>query len=72
MFFKVKCKLFTGKELQKLEERINAWLDENPDIQIIHVGQLSQFLTDKYSSHTIISVFYEKEGKKPLEKESYI
>ena len=68
----MKCKLFTGKELQKLEERINTWLEENLDIQIIHVGQSNQFLSEKYPSHTIISVFYEKEGKKPLEKDSYI
>ncbi|MFX0188832.1 MAG: hypothetical protein ACFE8A_13990 [Candidatus Hodarchaeota archaeon] len=68
----MKCKLFTSKELQKLEERINIWLEENPEIQIIHVGQSTQFLTENYPSHTIISVFYEKEGKKPLEKDSYI
>ena len=68
----MKCKLFTGKEINKMEERINTWLGENPDIQIIHVAQSNQFLTEKYPNHIIISLFYEIEGKKPLEKESYI
>jgi len=68
----MKCKIFTGKEILKLEERINTWLNENPDIQIIHVSQSNQFLSEKYPSHTIISIFYEKQGKPSEEKESYI
>jgi len=56
----MKFKIFAGKEFSKIEERVNAWLEENQDIKIIHVGQSTQFLTEKYPSHTIISVFYEK------------
>ena len=55
-----------------MEERINTWFDENMDIQIIHVSQSTQFLTEKYPTHTIISVFYEKEREKPEDKEGYI
>ena len=68
----MKCKIFTGKEINKMEERINTWFDENMDIQIIHVSQSTQFLTEKYPTHTIISVFYEKEREKPEDKEGYI
>lgn len=58
----MKFKIFSGKEFSKIEERINSWLEENLDIKIIHVGQSTQFLTEKYPSHTIISVFYEEES----------
>ena len=68
----MKFKIFEGKQINKLEEKINTWLEENSDIQIIHVGQSTQFLTENYPSHTIISVFYDKERTKRLEKESYI
>lgn len=68
----MKCKIFAGKQIDKIEERINSWLEENSDIQISHVGQSTQFVTENHPSHIIISVFYEKERKIPLEKESYI
>ena len=58
----MKFKIFAGKDFNKIEERVNNWLEENPDIKIIHIGQSTQFLTEKYPSHTIISVFYEKES----------
>jgi len=58
----MKFKIFAGKDFSKIEERINTWLEENQDIKIIHVGQSTQFLTEKYPSHTIISVFYEKKS----------
>lgn len=69
---KMKCKIFEGKQINKIEEKINTWLEENSDVQIIHVGQSTQFLTETAPSHTIISLFYEEERKKHLEKESYI
>ena len=68
----MKCRIFEGKQINKIEERINTWLEKNSDIQIIHVGQSTQFSAESYPSHTIISVFYEIESKKPLEKEDYI
>ena len=68
----MKFKIFAGKDFSKIEERINNWLEENLDIKIIHVGQSTQFLTEKYPSHTIISIFYEKESLKSLETEDYI
>ena len=68
----MKCKIFEGKQINKIEEKINTWLEENSDVQIIHVGQSAQFLTENTPSHTIISVFYEEERKRNPQKKRVI
>ncbi|MFX1260030.1 MAG: hypothetical protein ACFFAN_19445 [Promethearchaeota archaeon] len=68
----MKCKIFTGKEINNLEEKINNWLKENANLQIIHVSQSNQIPTGTYPSHVIITIFYEIEKDLSAEKESYI
>lgn len=69
---KMKCKIFTGKEINILEEKINNWLKENPSLQIIHVSQSNQIPTGTYPSHIIITIFYEIGKEISTEKDNYI
>lgn len=54
----MRFKIFKARTEKQLEEVVNLWLDENPDVRIVSSSQ-SQKET-RMASETVLSVFYSK------------
>jgi len=56
-----KIKFFEAETSEKLEEKIQKWLEKNPNIRIITVSQSEKSRTDQYEETSIrIFIFYKE------------
>jgi len=67
----MRVEIFGGGNEIMLQEEINEWLEQHPDIQVRFVTQSSVELTG--GCYCVISVWYEdlRADDKDLEKEAY-
>lgn len=59
----MRCKIFTGKDVKQLEEKINNWFEQSPKLEIIYVAQSYQ------PRRIAISIFYDNRLEKNFQKE---
>jgi hypothetical protein len=52
----MKIRVFTVTHSNQMEEPVNRWLEENPDIEIHHVHQSESMNADSWSM--TLSLFY--------------
>ncbi len=57
----LRCKIFEGSDAEELEKKVNDWLTEHSDIDLIQVNQSESAVTDgdgDLCGNTTLSVFY--------------
>lgn len=57
----LRCKIFEAPDAETLEQKINDWLSEHSDIELVHVNQSESAVADgdgDLCGNTTVSVFY--------------
>ena len=50
-------------DVKYLENTVNSWLSENPDVEICHVVQSETDATEKYGWSMTLTIFYKRSGE---------
>jgi len=59
----LQVKIFEGPDAQEVEEKINHWLRDNMEIDVLHIGQSESAVADEEGDlcgNTTVSMFYRR------------